>query len=79
MLRKDQWEKDGLYKMKNIELKYINEGIKKYPELDKIAVDIADKTAVLINKSVKNVKSNMPYKAQYVLEEEVIKILEDAV
>jgi hypothetical protein len=60
--------------------KYMNEKIdlKNYPELDKIAKDIAKKTGDLINKSVRNVKSEMPYKAQYVLEE-VVKILKEAI
>lgn len=64
----------------NIENKYLGEKIdlKKYPELDKIAKNIAKKTGDMINASVRNVKSEMPYKAQYVLEE-VVNILKDAI
>lgn len=61
--------------------RYMNEAkidLKKYPELDKIAKDIAKKTGDMINASVRNVKSEMPYKAQYVLEE-VVNILKDAI
>lgn len=43
----------------------------KYPELQKIADKIADETAEKINQEVRDVKSNMPYKAQWVLEEVV--------
>ena len=50
----------------------------KYPELRKIADKIADETADKINSSVENVKSKMPYKAQWVLEE-VIRDLEKRV
>jgi len=50
----------------------------KYPELDTIAKKIADDTARTINKAVKEVESEMPYKTQYVLEE-AIKILEGMV
>lgn len=52
--------------------------IKKYPELDKIADKIAYETLTTINSSVERVKSEMPYKAQYVLEE-VIKMLKERV
>ena len=50
----------------------------KYPELRKIADKIADETAEKINKEVKDVKSKMPYKAQWVLEE-VVKDLEERI
>ena len=50
----------------------------KYPELDSIAKKIADDTARNINEATKGVKSEMPYKTQYVLEE-AIKILEGMV
>jgi hypothetical protein len=50
----------------------------KYPELQKIADKIADETAENINKEVKDVKSNMPYKAQWVLEE-VVKDLKNRI
>lgn len=52
--------------------------IKKYPELDRLAKDVADDTLRAINTKTGNVKSEMPYKSQYVLEE-VIKILQDRV
>ena len=42
--------------------------IKKYPELDEIATEIALVTVSEINNMTKNIKSEMPYKAQYVLE-----------
>jgi hypothetical protein len=50
-------------------------GIEKYPELDAIADKLAYDTAMKINKAVENVKSKMPYKSQYVLEE-LIKMLQ---
>jgi hypothetical protein len=56
----------------------IYEKIKKYPELDKIAKKIGKDVGNSINSEVKNVESEMPYKAQYVLEE-LIKILQKAV
>lgn len=52
--------------------------IKKYPELDKIADKIAYETLTTINASVEGIKSEMPYKAQYVLEG-VIQILKERV
>lgn len=52
--------------------------IKKYPSLDEIAKDIANTICRKINASVVGVESEMPYKAQYVLEE-TIKILQDRV
>lgn len=52
----------------------INESTK-YPELDAIAVKLADVVANRINMETENVVSKMPYKAQYVLEE-LIKHLE---
>jgi hypothetical protein len=42
--------------------------IKKYPELDKIADEIVRNTATEINMKTSDVESEMPYKAQYVLE-----------
>ena len=42
--------------------------IKKYPELDKIADEIVRNTASEINMKTRNIKSEMPYKVQYVLE-----------
>ena len=50
----------------------------KYPELRKIADKIADETAEKINQEVKDVKSKMPYKAQWVLEE-VVRDLENRI
>ena len=50
----------------------------KYPELDKIATDITQTTVTLCNLLTAQVKSEMPYKAQYVLEE-VIKKLQERV
>ncbi len=41
---------------------------KKYPELDKISKKIANEVAKMINKEAANVESEMPYKAQYILE-----------
>lgn len=52
--------------------------VKKYPELDSIAIDIANTACRKINTATQNVESVMPYKSQYVLEE-VIKILESRV
>ncbi len=49
--------------------------IEKYPELDALADKLAYDTAMKINKSVEGVKSKMPYKAQYVLEQ-LIKMLQ---
>lgn len=50
----------------------------RYPELRKLARDIAQETCQTINARTKDVVSEMPYKAQFVLEE-VIKILEASV
>lgn len=57
-----------------------NEAIKiqKYPELDKLAKNMAYDFLKDINSKTRNIKSEMPYKAQYVLEE-IIKILKEAV
>ena len=49
--------------------------VSKYHELDALVTPIADMVAISINKNIQDVKSDMPYKAQYVLEE-VIKNLE---
>lgn len=46
-----------------------------YPELKEIAKEIAKETCLAINARTKDVVSEMPYKAQFVLEK-VIKILE---
>jgi hypothetical protein len=52
--------------------------IKKYPELDEIATEIARKVLSQCNTKTRDVKSEMPYKAQYVLES-IIEILEERV
>jgi hypothetical protein len=52
--------------------------IKKYPELDELATAITLITVSEINNMTKDIISEMPYKAQYVLEE-VIKKLEELV
>ncbi len=49
-----------------------------YPELYKIAQAVADNTCKKINERTADVKSEMPYKAQWVLEE-TIKILQERV
>lgn len=56
----------------------LNEASGKYPELDRIAKQLASKVTKMISDETRNVNSKMPYKAQYVLEE-LIKHLEDAV
>ena len=53
-------------------------GQNKYTELDKIAVLVANKTSNEINRRVRNIKSEMICKSQYVLEH-VIRILESRV
>lgn len=64
----EEWEKP----MNERKSSYAHGGaMETYPELDNLASKIADDTADAINKSVKGVKSPMPYKAQYVLEEVV--------
>lgn len=50
----------------------------KYPELDAIASEVAQLVGGEINSRVQMVESEMPYRAQYVLEE-LIKMLEQAV
>jgi len=51
----------------------------KYPELEKIAMEIAKETASRINElPVHEIQSAMPYKRQYILEK-VIEILQAAV
>jgi hypothetical protein len=52
-------------------------GLAKYPEFKPLVTEIANKTLRAIKKADK-IKSKMPYKQQFVLEE-VIKILEDSV
>lgn len=47
----------------------------KYPELDEIAVKLANDICAKINAEARTVESAMPYKAQHILEE-IIKILE---
>lgn len=50
----------------------------KYPELDKLAREIAIDVGDEINKQAPKVKSKMPYKEQYILEK-IIEILQEAV
>lgn len=50
--------------------------MQKYPELNEIAEDISDTTCVLINKMAQRVRSEMPYKAQYVLEKVIQRLSE---
>ena len=50
----------------------------KYPELRKIAWQIARDTATRINKESQTVESEMPYKAQWILEE-VVDVLKEAI
>lgn len=50
----------------------------KYPELDEIAMKVADAACAEINLRVAHVQSAMPYKAQYALEK-VIRILQGRV
>ena len=52
--------------------------IKKYPELDRIAIDISLAVLKACNTETQDVKSEMPYKAQYVLEM-IIQKLEEKV
>ena len=52
--------------------------IKQYPELMKAAKEISYETIRKINKVAPTIKSEMPYKAQFILEE-VIKNLEENV
>ena len=52
--------------------------IKEYPELVAVAQKIAKETCIKINSRAVKVKSEMPYRQQFVLEE-LIKILESKV
>lgn len=56
----------------------IKPGKEQYPELYQISLDIANKTCCQINERAETVHSEMPYKAQFILEE-LIKILEERV
>jgi hypothetical protein len=47
----------------------LNEATGQYPELDRIAKEIADDVLKRIDRVVEPIKSKMPYKTQYVLEE----------
>jgi hypothetical protein len=51
---------------------------KKYPELRKIAWQIARDVASRINKESSKVKSEMPYKSKWILEE-VVDVLKDSI
>jgi hypothetical protein len=53
-------------------------GEKKYPELYDIAKKITRETAIRINEEAKIVKSEMPYKAQMILEF-VVRLLEEKI
>ena len=48
--------------------------VKKYPELDSIAIDIANTACRKINAATQDVDSELEYKNQYVLEK-VVEIL----
>ncbi len=50
----------------------------KYPELDKLVIELSNKFAEEINNAVKDIESKMLYKAQYVLED-VAKNLQERV
>lgn len=76
-VKQNEQVKEQLRQIIREEIQQLNE-IKSYPELDKVARKIAKQTGILINKEANKVKSKMPYKSQYILEE-LIKILEKAV
>lgn len=50
----------------------------KYPELDKVATKLARDLGDEINRQAPKVKSEMPYREQYILEK-IIEILKEAV
>lgn len=52
--------------------------VKRYPELEKAASEIRKQIVPLINKAARETQSEMPYKAQHILEE-LIKQLEELV
>ena len=58
--------------------KFAQEQEARYPELRTIAKEISRDTCIAINEKTKDVVSEMPYKAQFVLEE-VIQILQSKV
>jgi hypothetical protein len=65
--------------MKHIKEFSLNENkSSKYPELDEIAEQVGKIVETEINKRVETVKSEMTYKAQYVLEV-LIRLLEKSV
>ena len=45
-----------------------------YPELERVAEDITVKVALMINEAAPRIKSNMPYKAQAILERVIEKL-----
>jgi len=51
---------------------------KQYPELYEIAKKITRETAIKINAEAQNVKSEMPYKAQMILEF-VVELLQEKI
>ena len=50
----------------------------KYPEFEKLVMEIVEEVCEKINNKAINIKSKMPYKTQFTLEE-VIKKLEERV
>lgn len=64
--------------MKGFNFKRHHMNAKSYPELRALAEMIASMTATAINVAVSHTESEMPYKAQFVLEE-TIKLLQEIV
>ena len=69
------------------DLKYVNDtyykvtpliGLERYPEFKKVVGKLASQVCKEINKEAKNIESEMPYKAQFILEE-LIQNLQDRV
>jgi len=68
-------EEEALQHLANLTKKQIKIAASdKYPELNKLAKEMADDIFHDINTAAKNVESEMPYKAQYVLEEIIINL-----
>lgn len=61
--------------LSNGEIRVTESYIDQYPELTKIAKQLADEFCSSINQRVSKIESDMPYKRHYVLEE-VIRLLE---
>ena len=53
-------------------------GLERYPEFKKLVMEIANETCKKINAEAPKIKSDMPYKCQFTLEE-VIRVLESRV